>query len=137
MSNYAIYRPKGAALEYAPWACNFVTGCPNDCEYCYCKTGVLASVWSNEQHLKKYFKDEEHALKVFESELSFNIVELQKHGLFFSFTSDPFAEPFRQLHMYAWGKAVHEYNVNVTVCTKMTDWVDSFLEWINKSNSSN
>lgn len=133
----AIYNPSGKALEYAPWACNFVVGCPNDCEYCYCKSGPLGNLWSKEQRLKKCFKDEKHALDVFESELSFNIVELQKHGLFFTFTSDPFAEPFRQLHMDAWGKAVHEYDVNVTVCTKMTDWIDSFLEWINKSNSDN
>ena len=31
----AIYNPKGKAGEYAPWACNFYTGCSNDCEYCY------------------------------------------------------------------------------------------------------
>ncbi len=31
----AIYRPKGAALEYAPFACNLYTGCAHGCLYCY------------------------------------------------------------------------------------------------------
>lgn len=31
----AIYRPKGAALEYAPLACNLWEGCTHGCRYCY------------------------------------------------------------------------------------------------------
>ncbi len=31
----AIYEPKGAALEYAPLACNLFTGCTHGCRYCY------------------------------------------------------------------------------------------------------
>ena len=137
MTNHAIYQPKGKAGEYAPWACNFVVGCPNDCQYCYCKAYPLGKVWSTEQRLKKCFKDEKHALQVFESELSFNIVELQKHGLFFTFTSDPFAERFRDLHSAAWGIAVHKYQVPVVVLTKLAGWVDDFLWWMNHSNSDN
>lgn len=30
-----IYRPSGKALEYAEWALNLYTGCPNGCDYCY------------------------------------------------------------------------------------------------------
>lgn len=35
-----IYRPKGAALEYADLALNIYTGCTNGCDYCYAP-GVL------------------------------------------------------------------------------------------------
>ena len=30
-----IYRPSGKAREYADWALNLYTGCPNGCAYCY------------------------------------------------------------------------------------------------------
>ena len=30
-----VYRPRGAALEYAPWASNIYSGCDNGCLYCY------------------------------------------------------------------------------------------------------
>lgn len=38
----AIYQPKGAAREYSAWACNLYNGCSNQCDYCYCKRGVLS-----------------------------------------------------------------------------------------------
>lgn len=31
----AIYRPRGAAYEYAPLACNLFAGCTHGCRYCY------------------------------------------------------------------------------------------------------
>lgn len=85
----AIYNPSGKAGEYSDWACNFYNGCSNNCDYCYCKRGVMASTWSDKPYLKKCFRDEDHALEVFEKDLSGNAEELQKHGLFFSFTTDP------------------------------------------------
>ncbi len=33
---HVIYEPKGAAREYARWACNLYTGCNHGCTYCYC-----------------------------------------------------------------------------------------------------
>lgn len=94
----AIYNPQGKAGEYAAWACNFYTGCANNCSYCYLKKGVLSHCWSDEPQLKKCFGkrsgsfNELHALEIFEDELVRNIDELQKHGLFFSFTTDPMIE---------------------------------------------
>lgn len=94
----AIYNPSGKAGEYSYWACNFYVGCSNGCTYCYCKKGILASAMGQDKpQLKKCFKDEKHALEVFEKELTANLEELQKHGLFFSFTTDPMI-----LHETAW-----------------------------------
>ena len=39
--------------------------------------------------MKKCFKNEEHALTIFCKEAYQNKEALQKHGLFFSFTTDP------------------------------------------------
>ncbi|GHT33156.1 hypothetical protein FACS189434_06620 [Bacteroidia bacterium] len=87
----AIKMPEGKAGEYAKYSCNFYNGCSNGCTYCYLKKGVLAHTMGGDKPtLKKCFKDEEHALEIFEKELKANLPELQKHGLFFTFTSDPF-----------------------------------------------
>ena len=120
----AIYQPKGAALEYAPWACNFYTGCSNDCEYCYCKRGVMSHVWSTEPRLKKCFRDIEHALLVFDDEKAANIVALRKNGIFFSFTTDPMLPETFELTLRATGLAVLS-GVPVKILTKRADWLDA------------
>jgi DNA repair photolyase len=86
----AIYNPGEKAAEYAPWACNFYVGCSCGCKYCFNKKGRFQSVLGGDRPtLKKCFKNESHALEVFEKELKQNMAELQEHGLFFSFTTDP------------------------------------------------
>jgi len=124
----AIYKPKGAAGEYAKWACNFYTGCSNDCEYCYCKRGVMAHTWSDTPKLKACFKDEYHAIEVFLKELKENIIELYKYGLFFTFTSDPFLPKTILLNSQAVEYAI-TFEVPVTVLTKCTGTIKSFLEY--------
>lgn len=123
----AIYKPKGKAGEYAEWACNFYNGCSNGCEYCYLKKGVLAHVMGGDKPtLKKCFKDEAEALKVFEKELKANLQELQKHGLFFSFTTDPMLPETKDLTI----NAIHlccGNGVPVKILTKRTDF--SLLEF--------
>ena len=48
----------GKAGEYARWACNLHVGCSNDCDYCYCKRGVLGSAMGAPRTtLKKCFKN--------------------------------------------------------------------------------
>lgn len=117
----AIYQPKGKAGEYSAWACNFYTGCSNNCQYCYCKRGVMSHVWDTTPHLKKCFKSEEDALRVFVDEASKNISALQQSGIFFSFTTDPMLRETIALTKAAVG-ACMEFEIPVQILTKRADW---------------
>ena len=98
----AIYMPSGKAGEYAKYACNFYVGCSNDCSYCYCKRGLLGHAMGKPTPtLKKCFKNELDALEIFKKELESNKEELRNHGLFFTFTSDPFLDKTRGLTIAA------------------------------------
>lgn len=123
----AIYQPSGKAAEYSPWACNFYTGCSNDCEYCYCKRGVMSHVWSTEPKLKKCFKDEEHALETFKRELDANVNELGKTGILFSFTTDPLLPETRGLTFKAMEEAMLR-GIYVKILTKRADWIDALMD---------
>jgi len=115
----AIYNPSGKAGEYSYWACNFYKGCSNDCSYCYCKRGVMSSVWSTEPQLKKGLVNNETVLEIFKKELSSNIEQLKQHGLFFSFTTDPMLETTYWLTMSAVNICLAN-DVPVKILTKCT-----------------
>lgn len=87
----AIYNPSGKAGEYAQWACNLYVGCSNNCDYCYCKKGVLSSAMGQPKAtLKKCFHDENDAFLIFIKELEKNADAIRHDGgLFFSFSTDP------------------------------------------------
>jgi DNA repair photolyase len=124
----AIYNPSGKAGEYSYWACNFYVGCSNSCTYCYCKKGILASAMGQDKpQLKKCFRNETHALEVFLKELTLNLNQLKKHGLFFSFTTDPLLPETESLTYWAMGHAVNN-GIPVKVLTKCTQWIDDFLK---------
>lgn len=122
----AIYNPSGKAGEYSYWACNFYVGCSNECTYCYCKKGRGAMVLGgNKPTLKSCFKNESHAIQVFEKELKQNLPELQKHGVFFSFTTDPMLPETYWLTVEA--QTICKLNkVPVKILTKRTDWIEKF-----------
>lgn len=123
--NNPIYAPNGAAGEYAKFAANFYVGCSNDCDYCYCKRGVLGRAMGKPfVTLKKCFKDEEDALKQFLKNLDRYLPELKQSGLFFTFTTDPMLEETRMLH---WAAATHAVSkgVNVKFLTKRADFIDA------------
>ncbi len=123
MSSYAIYRPKGKAKEYSEWACNFYVGCSNQCAYCYLRKGRGAKILGgNVPTLKKCFRDESHALDIFERELNANLPELRKHGLFFSFSTDPMIRETKRLTIEA-VKICNRNNVPVSVLTKEAGYV--------------
>lgn len=118
----AIYQPTGKAGEYSSWACNFFTGCSNDCQYCYCKRGVMSHVWSSVPRLKKCFKDESHAHKIFVTELERNLDALRTSGLFFSFTTDPMLPETRTLTMLAVKECINR-QVPVQILTKCAGFI--------------
>lgn len=133
----AIYNPSGKAREYSKWACNFYVGCSNGCEYCYCKKGVLAGTMGGDKPtLKKCFRDEGHAMEIFQKELEANIPELEKHGLFFSFTTDPMLSETIELTISALD-ICGNYGVPVKILTKCTDWVCDLLSWADDFESEN
>lgn len=122
----AIYNPSGKAGEYSFWACNFYVGCSNGCTYCYCKKGILAGVMGQDKpQLKKCFKDEADAFTIFRKELSKNKVELRKHGLFFSFTTDPLLPETKELTFEAIEMCLLNW-IPVKILTKCTEWINSF-----------
>ena len=108
-----VYKPKGAALEYAPWASNIYNGCDNGCLYCYaprvlhqqkddfhnCK-GVRPGYF---ERLKRECESGEHAGK----------------QVLLSFTSDPYQEQEKSLRATRKAiKILHKGGANVTILTK-------------------
>ncbi len=129
----AIYKPKGKAGEYAAWACNFFTGCSNDCQYCYCKRGVLSHVWSTTPRLKKCFKDTNDAMEIFCKELDYCIgnSDILQKGLFFSFTTDPLLDETGGLTVEAAVYALKK-NVPVQILTKRADGAMRLVECLSQ-----
>ena len=119
----ALYTPKGAAMEYGRVGCNFYTGCPHECEYCYLKRGAPSKqLGGNVVQLKKCFKDEDDALEVFDKEVRKHIDVLRQTGVFFSFTTDPLIEETRTLTVRALS-VLMEHDIPAQVLTKNTSWI--------------
>ena len=117
----AIYTPSGKAGEYSQYAVNFYNGCSGDCSYCYCKKYPMSQFWSTIPTLKKGLVNEETAIKIFEKELIKNLPDLQKHGLFFNFSSDPFLpEAILMTRMAV--VVCNNYDVPCKFLTKQTEW---------------
>ena len=121
-----IYRPKGAALEYATYACNLFTGCSGGCSYCYNKKGITTKVLgADKPTLRKCFEDENDALKKFYFDVNKNIDTLKINGLFFSFVGDPMCKEQMKLTENCIKICVIR-NIDVTILTKQTDWINHF-----------
>ena len=120
----ALYTPKGAAREYGRVGCNFYTGCPHECSYCYLKRGAPSKqLGGNVVQLKKCFKDENDALEVFCREIEKHREVLKKTGVFFSFTTDPMIKETIDLTLWAIGRCVF-YDIPVKVLTKNADFIN-------------
>jgi DNA repair photolyase len=114
----AIYSTRGAAREYGRVGCNFYTGCPHDCAYCYLKRGAPSKVLGGTQvKLKKCFKDEERAFDVFCKEAWEHMEYLKEVGVFLSFTTDPMIEETINLTIWVVEFCV-EHNIPIKVLTK-------------------
>lgn len=122
----AIYTTKGAAREYGRIGCNFYTGCPHNCSYCYLKRGAPSKqLGGTEVRLKKCFKDEEDARQTFIREMFNHHEYLRKVGIFFSFTTDPMIPETRELTRFAISMA-NMHGVPVKILTKNADFTDIY-----------
>jgi DNA repair photolyase len=124
----AIYNPSGKAGEYSYWAANFYNGCSAKCDYCYNRHGRSAKVVGRDvSTLKKSLIDEDNALHIFKKEAMQNRDELQKHGLFFNFVSDPCLHQTIDLNYRA---ILHceTHNIPVKILTKQTWWLSEIKD---------
>lgn len=120
----AIYTTKGAAREYGRIGCNFYTGCPHNCTYCYLKRGAPSKqLGGTEVRLKKCFKDEDDALEVFCKEGRKHIEALRQYGVFFSFTTDPMIPETRDLALSALNFTMYN-GIRAKILTKNADFID-------------
>lgn len=130
-----IYKPKGKAGEYAQWACNIYLGCSNNCTYCYLKRGVLAhKMGGHVPVLRTGFRADSDALLCFEKELKSDVVRLQsirKHGIFLSFTTDPFLPEVINSTVGVVG-ICQLLDVPVVLLTKRVGWYQELTKVISK-----
>lgn len=131
----AIYQPSGKAAEYSKWAVNFYNGCSARCEYCYNRHGITAKVLGGDKPiLKKSLGVEGLALEIFKKELDQNQSELQKHGLFFNFVSDPCLPETWELNSLCMRYAIVNM-VPVKILTKQTWWIEDILNEIEQNET--
>ncbi len=131
-----IYESKGKAAEYARYAFSAYVGCSNSCSYCYLRRGRFAKVLGGDTPtLKKCFCSVDHALEVFRKELKANLPELQRHGMFFSFTTDPMLPETSGLTFDSISLCC-QYHVPVKILTKRVDMFDCFFKSFMKTTYS-
>ena len=119
----ALYTTKGAAREYGRIGCNFYTGCPHECTYCYLKRGAPSKqLGGNKVHLKACFKNEDDVLAKFAKEVQKYYDVLKKTGVFFSFTTDPMIPETRTLTLKALN-ILGSANIPAKVLTKDVSWL--------------
>ncbi|MBQ8713074.1 MAG: hypothetical protein IJ551_09705 [Prevotella sp.] len=114
-----LSRPKGAAEEYGRWSVNAYLGCPNNCQYCYLKSGPGSKTLGGDHvHLKAGIVSREHAYHVAMAEIMEHRKEIIRDGgLFFSFTSDPYLAETAALNFSIAEEAMRE-RIPVTFLTK-------------------
>lgn len=128
-----IYSPKGKAAEYAENAANFYVGCSNGCTYCYLRKGIGAKVLGgNTPELKKALREYPYALDIFTNELLKHKDELQKTGLFFSFTTDPLLPETQRLTRQAIG-VCQRHGVPVKVLSKCAEGINILIDFAEAS----
>lgn len=133
----ALYSPKGAAKEYGRIGCNFYTGCPHECAYCYLKRGAPSKqLGGTEVRLKKCFKDVADAANTLRKELDKHLEQCQRYGIFLSFTTDPMIDETRGLTNIAITEAVMR-EIPVWVLTKCSTFIYDecdFMAWMGAIN---
>lgn len=137
----ALYTTKGAAREYGRIGCNFYTGCPHECTYCYLKRGAPSKqLGGNKVQLKACFKNEFHAANILRQEMDKWLEPCRKYGIFLSFTTDPLIDKTRGLTSVAIIECVVR-EIHVWVLTKDDSFIydaaiRTYLESINPDKRS-
>ena len=131
LNGKCLYTPGGAAREYAAVGCNFYRGCPFQCSYCYNRKGLTSKVnglpyalledaFTKPSRRPKKYQDmsaTDYALTVFKGEVEKWLDHLLKHGIFFSFSTDPLSPDAAMLTTSAAFYAAQK-GVNVKILTK-------------------
>lgn len=127
-----IYKPTGAAGEYANYAANFYLGCPNGCTYCYLKRGPQSKVLGgNTPTLRKDYGSIEEELEDFKKDLDENLHLLQSEGVFLSFATDPMLDETYKATIQA-ARMCGERKIPVTILTKCAQHFDEFCHDLKK-----
>lgn len=133
----ALYTTKGAAREYGRIGCNFYTGCPHECTYCYLKRGAPSKqLGGNKVRLKACFKNEQHAADILRQEMDKWIEPCRKYGIFLSFSTDPLIDKTRGLTSVAITECVVR-EIPVWVLTKCSTFIYDecdFMAWLEAIN---
>ena len=131
LNGKCLYTPGGAAREYAAVGCNFYRGCPFQCSYCYNRKGLTSKVnglpyalledaFTKPSRRPKKYQDmsaTDYALTVFKGEVEKWLDHLLKHGIFFSFSTDPLSPDAALLTTSAAFYAAQK-GINVKILTK-------------------
>lgn len=116
MKNPVIYTPRGAAREYAEWACNVYRGCTHGCSYCF---GPSVGHATREEFLKAQTRGPDFLQRV-----EADAKRLSQDGkigfqVHLCFTTDPYQEFESALHITRdTVKILHKYGLSVAILTK-------------------
>lgn len=115
-----VYKPKGRALEYAPFACNLYMGCTHGCTYCYAPGCVRRT--TEDWHMEASARV--NVIELFKKDaewLSNNLPDDDKRRVLFCFLSDPYQPLESRLHITRRCLEVaKEHGIRVDVLTKGT-----------------
>lgn len=115
-----IYKPRGRALEYAPFACNLYMGCTHGCTYCYAPGCVRRT--SDEWHTGAEARN--NILDAFKRDaewLSKNLPDNDNRRVLFCFLSDPYQPLESKLHITRKCIAIAKnFGIKVDILTKGT-----------------
>ncbi len=126
MKSHIIYRPAGAAAEYASWGCNLYGGCTHHCAYCYNKRGVFRHALGGDmpQLMVKAGGSLQKAYELFSTQLDRDLETIIRDGgIFFSFTTDPMLPETIDGTMICAEYALKN-GVPIQLLTKATWWLD-------------
>jgi DNA repair photolyase len=116
MKNPVIYTPKGAAREYAAYACNVYKGCSHGCSYCF---GPGVTHAGREQFLKASSRGPDFLDRVeFDAKAMshFGKISFQVH---LCFTTDPYQPIENDLQITRETiQILHKYGLTVAILTK-------------------